>query len=119
MNDLISRQAAIDILKEPELIFKDSTDFAGKVYSLFDIGRSTQLIVDKMRIEALPAVEAERKKGVWILMEEKPGEHTTDFIVSCSLCGGKRENPKHCKFCPNCGAEMTNGIQRSDKSETD
>ena len=57
------------------------------------------------RIHEAPTIEPERKKGKWI------DNHTT-----CSECGWQMiddviESPNMVafNFCPNCGAEMTEG----------
>ena len=87
LNDLISRQAAIDAI----------------------FGRSHEII--KMRIGNLPSAQPERK-GKWIEMgTNKDGTHS----IRCSKCGGGYKTRGHArsiatkakyKFCPNCGADM-------------
>ena len=93
MDDLISRQAAINTLAEMHC----KSDEDGYVWII----RSDAWA----RIDALPSVE--RKKGKWILTDF-PDEQT----YKCSACGeywafiegNPTENGAY--FCPNCGADM-------------
>jgi len=89
MNDLISRQAAIDAI------------VAWTVEDRPDIEMPTDLVG---RINAMPPAQPERKRGQWI-----GGE-----IGRCSVCGHEgcaSDIWNNCerKFCPNCGAEMKGG----------
>ncbi len=81
MNDLISRQDAIDALS----IYGD------------------KLTLDNVaeRIYGLPSAQPERKKGEWIFK---------DHLWECNQCGCRinREHPLkgniwNYNFCPNCG----------------
>ena len=80
MQDLISRQAAIDALRESRL------------------ARNPVYMTTAMQvIEGLPSAEPEREKGEW----------TKD--CACEICGFKPwyERDIHTlSFCPNCGADM-------------
>ena len=111
-DDLISRQAAIEALCDicPALKMNGRCMFG-----------DSQDCEDIKCLMSLPPAEPERKQGEWIRQYSKPNVYA-DLFWHCSQCGFKNEkhdaNVYH-KFCPNCGAEMTNGIQRSDKSETD
>ena len=91
MDDLISRQAAIDQLHQS--------------YNLLDA---------EQRLEDLPSAESEREKGKWIYSED---EHGTDGY-HCDKCGffapwdyvHKFINYiEDYNFCPNCGAKMKGG----------
>lgn len=85
MNDLISRQAAIDAVNEREWLTRDAKDILTEV------------------IGQLPPAQ-ERKKGKWIPHEDEDGEHYGD---KCSECGEWYVMPYgKTNFCPNCGAEM-------------
>ena len=80
MDDLISRQQAIDALKE-KVFHNLSDEFYGAMQVL----------------DALPSVQPERKKGTW----------TKD--ASCPFCGFQPwyERDIHTlSFCPNCGEDM-------------
>lgn len=97
MDDLISRQAAIDAI---DSLYFDTFD---------DHDRT------KERIKRLPAAQPERKKGKW--------EHigfSKSYRFTCSVCGGtayyvsgscastrnKVRNVCGYSYCPNCGADM-------------
>ena len=88
MNDLISRQAAIDAL-HMHLIYRMGTD-------------SNKKRLDDW-INSLPSAQPERKKGKWI---------NEGRIVRCSKCKIGYAAVKGMKsaltynFCPHCGADM-------------
>lgn len=90
MSDLISRQAAIDVLW---------------VFTQADaLGHTPKQIV-----EALPSAQPERKKGRWIF--DYYNNTYRRCRARCSVCGkhsgigGIRSNQLK-PFCPNCGAQM-------------
>lgn len=74
MADLISRQAAIDAAQKW---------FDGLIVGSFD-GL-------KKKLEAVPPVQPERKKGKWIDLQ-------------CNQCG--QVDMSKPNFCPNCGCDM-------------
>jgi hypothetical protein len=79
MDDLISRQAAIDALTHK---------WDGMVTSVFDV------------LKELPSAQLERKKGKWVRDE---------FGSKCSCCGlyayrDKFGEPWESDYCPNCGS---------------
>lgn len=82
MDDLISRQAAIDQLHQS--------------YNLLDA---------EQRLEDLSSVQPERKKGEWTIDKDCEGKSRT---VTCNLCGYEEFNWHNPNFCPNCGADMRN-----------
>jgi len=82
MDDLISRQAAIDVAKAHWY----KPDIVGA-------------------IEQLPSAEPERKKGKWLCSDD------LYETAVCSCCGWDTTEPwQHIKswfeFCPHCGADM-------------
>ena len=80
MDDLISRQAAIDATWfEPS--YTDPLNVLTEV---------------RDRLKALPSAQPERKKGRWIDMDDH---------VMCSCCGATHYGSDK-NFCPNCGADM-------------
>ena len=81
MQDLISRQAAIDALGTITM-YKGSIPYDTAV----------------MRIEQLPS--AEPKRGKWVLVCDNNGMH---FI--CDKCGAWRYYQEQ-NFCGECGADM-------------
>lgn len=112
MSDLISRQAAIDALGEEPELWDDWTDE-------YNLGQRNLWRAATKAIKDLPSVQPERKKGEWI----RPfGAQTSSYRFLCSECGEiayqvtgncgrKYKIPQKCtyKWCPNCGAEMTEG----------
>lgn len=98
MNDLISRQAAIDALeREQSLIERPITETRW-----FDLGlKKAQEVLSE-----LPSVQPERPKGRWVHDGyDFPGG--VDWI-HCSECGKRGINVPAdlSNFCPNCGADM-------------
>lgn len=100
MDDLISRQAAIDALADMHC----KSDEDGYVWII----RSDAWA----RIDALPSVTPKQKHGKW---EEKAvsDEKVIDEWQSarCSACGKYHTAPymyyfDNYNFCPNCGADM-------------
>lgn len=93
MDDLISRQDAIDAL--------------GYVHPL-----DYNALAVRNRIKALPSAQPERKKGRWININDSEK-------YQCSECGVTMWFPKSLDitpdtyiFCPHCGAEMTEGKKK-------
>ena len=97
MDDLISRQAALNILNVgTELLRRalDDADLIGveREKCEWGLGLIESYISD---IKDLPSAQPERKKGRWISDE--------DGNIYCSVCGrtGVGES-----FCEHCGANM-------------
>ena len=96
--DCISRQAVLDVIERKQL--------KGDAISEF---------------EKLPSVEAEPKKGYWILNDNQ-GMHAVGYLTyHCSECGreiyskyhGKISLLEECPYCQ-CGAKMAE-MQKSEK----
>lgn len=86
MDDTISRQAAIDAVKQREWLTEDAKEILEEV------------------LTQLPSAQPERKTGRWIPHEDEDGEHYGD---KCSECGEWYVMPYgKTNFCPNCGADM-------------
>ena len=108
MDDLISRQAAIDAIgKASDELYeniKKGATFPQRQW--FDGMAQAQSI-----LENLPSAQSERK-GYWIEMgTNKDGTHS----IRCSKCGEGYKARGYAwsiatkakyKFCPNCGADM-------------
>ena len=92
MDDLISRQAAIDA----------ANDWLLDCFKVKKQDRSCGLI---RRLEDLPSAHPERPKGEWV---EKPHVYG---VAYCSLCDYELHT-NDTNFCPNCGADM-----RGDQNE--
>lgn len=97
-NDLISRQAVIDTVSK-------------WFYDVFGITESDGTATIFKRLRDLPSARTERKKGKWILSDDREWK-------TCSECGaevdvsmgtgvyvGVDAVDELC-FCPNCGADM-------------
>ena len=92
MDDLISRQAAIDALKRKQ------DDGKG------DLSRFYNTIIqhDIETIMQLPPIQP--KRGKWHYSDGKPARIGLSFGVVCDQCGTESE---YCtNFCGECGADM-------------
>jgi len=109
MDDLISRQAAIDALwkalyeyeDKTEKQFQESEDLDVRVWIGHRIFVQNMNDIDRQTILNLPSVQPERKEGKWYFRD------TTRYgklPYICTVCG--REANDVYDFCPNCGADM-------------
>ena len=90
MDDLISRQAAIDALRKMQTYKL----FSGDDMLLIDqAGAQTELML-------LPPAQPERKKGRWI--------RNDNGTYSCSVCQSWIPEQQHCyaRYCLYCEADM-------------
>ena len=89
MNDLISRQAAIEAVME-----------------CYDNDELFEVYEDKLR--ELPPAQPESDSGRWERHYSRPGVYA-DLYWHCSKCGYKTDyqyaNVSH-HYCPNCGRKM-------------
>ena len=85
-NDLVSRQTAIDALKNQ---MSDRND-------LYNIPVRRSIVI----LEQLPSAQPERKTGKWTIYDR----HTMLYQYICSECGAYHRAMYD--FCPTCGAEM-------------
>ena len=101
MNDLISRQDAIDSLAKfvPHAICDESTE-----------SYTNGLTDAYYLILQLPSVQPERKKGKWIRHDEIKNVYG-GICIECSECGEKYvvQHILDEKYCRNCGAKMEVG----------
>ena len=88
MDDLISRQAAIDAINRLDI---------PEDMCVFEILSHIEL-----ELGTLPSAQPERIRGRWI---EKPHVHG---VAYCSLCDYELHT-NDTNFCPNCGAKMEVG----------
>ena len=90
MDDLISRQAAIDALKAK----KDKS-------AKGDIGCFYNTIIQNAidAIKDLPSAQPEQKTGRWIIS-------TDGYYPYCSICKNEPQGRIMTDYCPNCGAKM-------------
>ena len=103
MNDSISRQAAIEAIKEDKIdltnpnivaVFKATGDFEKAETQVMTCDRHIKILKD------LPPAQPERERGRWI-----PNIYPdVGDGYRCSQCGAYHVVPY--KFCHNCGADM-------------
>ena len=104
MDDVISRQAAIDALGEEPEAWPGNDEYAQ--------GLKNQWWHDVYALKTAPPTQPERKKGKWIgYNTDKYGWKRADgspVFVSCSECFTTVLNngSPHWNYCPNCGAKM-------------
>lgn len=117
-DDLINRQAAIDVVHHTIYEFFDvveDDDESPITYNdmkLLELNKSIST-----RIKDLPSTQLEQKRGKWIKMSDADG-----IYWACSECGEdiprvphfdpqfdlfpRLESIEKTNFCPNCGAKM-------------
>lgn len=91
MNDLISRQAAIDALEVKYMSF-----------GIFREQRAASQCIDV--IKNLPSAQPEQKVGAWKYYKGMLYEKQNDYHFQCSEC--KCLSTRASNYCPVCGAEM-------------
>ena len=98
MNDLISREALLEAIKE-RIIEKDD------IRDEFDRHYNIGLLKAIKDVKLAPSVEAEPvRHGKWIA--DKIPAHFV--IIRCSACGAmyQRRYKAYFSFCPNCSTKM-------------
>ena len=118
MNDLISRQAAIEAVEFGITYAKAINKSTGEVKELFKEGNKA-LNEAVERLKELPPAQPERKKGKWL--PDNNSLYEMRFV--CSEChesevvptiGFTKYKPIW-DFCPNCGADMRkDGVANAD-----
>lgn len=66
-------------------------------------------------IDEAPSIDIEPKCGEWI---DRGMRVPSSWVKKCSLCGHETDTWRWCKFCPNCGAKMSNASNASNTLET-
>lgn len=93
MDDLISRQAAIDFIKEHSYPVR---------YDNTSIEQGMTVTGIEQALNEMPSIQPNQKTGRW----EHDGGHFANRWI-CSQCGYKFYFEKsEAKYCPNCGAKM-------------
>lgn len=101
MDDLISRQAAIEVI--------DAVFPVDPMKSEYAQGIACGAALAKTYVEQLPSAQPERKNGEWI---HKPDIYLDEQTWECSECGEPwifiegTPSENNANFCPNCGADM-------------
>ena len=105
MNDLISRQAAIDAVKKNtfRLTFAEEQNCEGHL--AWSANAVYSDVIEGALLE-LPSAQPERKKGKWHQRFYSKVE-----MMVCSECGNEfsydaETGLRDYNFCPNCGADM-------------
>lgn len=92
-NDLISRQAAIDFIKDHSYPVR---------YDGNSIEQGMTVTGIEQALNEMPSIQPKQKTGRW----EHDGGHFANRWI-CSQCGYKFYFEKsEAKYCPNCGAKM-------------
>ena len=102
MDDLISRQAAINLAKDICVTTED-----GGIYR--------HRCIDPDEIRELPSAQLELKKGKWTPHRLISREYIGTILVNvsydywfCDTCGYRvKDGQPMYNFCPNCGAKMS------------
>lgn len=106
MDDLISRQAAIESIAELQARAASKTELT---------------VISKAwkRLKAIPSAEVEPvKRGKWILKSEAP--ITREKYWECSLCGcgsDSFDTVYFTPYCPYCGAKMFPETEEGEDAE--
>ena len=107
MNDLISRQAAIDVI--------DAVFPVDPMKSEYAQGIACGAALAKTYVEQLPSAQPERKNGKWVEVAvtdgyDKDGIKTWISVMQCDQCGfivnAVEGHMAQYNYCPNCGADM-------------
>lgn len=103
MNDLISRQAAIDMVLEYAKRLREpiGTPEDNEMYSY---GRGLLIGIER-NLKQLPS--AERKGRLEDIVEMDSGGYPFKVGVCCSACGFKTLSED--RYCPHCGVKMDGG----------
>ena len=112
MDDLISRQAAIDAVdsetvstntehfksSEKFIEFMDDTDIASFGKWQWANGFNTALVATTVQLKNLPSAE---RRGSWVGIDDEPCD-----VWECDRCGHIVERECPPRFCEECGARM-------------
>ena len=106
MDDLISRQAAIEALRYAQHRFTVA-DEAGGIGTVKWSEDVIYFAAAERVLTELPSAQPERNKGKWIKQPYKSDKYV---IFRCSAClmesGFGHIESKWANYCPNCGADM-------------
>lgn len=94
-NDLISRQAAIDLIKNHSYPVR---------YDRNSIEQGMTLTGIEQALKEVPSIQLEQKTGHWLAFDEDTWECSECKDLFTTLDGTPKDNNFH--YCPNCGAFM-------------
>lgn len=108
--DTISRKTAIDALEKVADFFPWRVPGKSDTYDRYNEGWNDAIGRAEMEIETLPSAEPVRMKGKWVKAERRGCITYSNAYAECTRCHGE---PTYLgwgmKFCPNCGASMSEG----------
>ena len=90
MDDLISRQAAIDFIKEHSHPVR---------YDNTSIEQGMTITGIEEALNEMPNIQSKQKTGQWLI-------NSNGYYPYCSICKNEPQNRVMTKYCPNCGAKM-------------
>lgn len=90
MDDLISRQAAIDFIKDHSYPVR---------YDSNSIEQGMTLTGIEQALNEIPIVQPEQKTGQWLI-------NSDGYYPYCSICKNEPQGRIMTDYCPNCGAKM-------------
>ena len=106
MNDLISRQAAIDAIEKVAELYPWRVPGNRDSYSQYNEAWQDALNRADSEIEALPSAQQERKTGHWIKTARWGRVYYCDQCRNYLDFDGVNVGRGSANFCPNCGADM-------------
>ncbi len=124
MNDMISRQAAIDAMRKAlydyedkmEKQFQESDELDVAEWIVHRIFVQNMNAIDRKVIMDSPTAQPERKRGKWRIYVDCEGKTRR---CTCNLCGHKTD--EYCwespNYCENCGAEMEDGEEEDEEED--
>lgn len=100
MDDLISRERALEAIEEKEIIIK------GMRYSKLILADYNKKLREGLIdiLKEVPSADAKLiNRGHWITIGKTP---YGSIIRKCSCCGIEKIGKAKSKYCPDCGAEL-------------
>lgn len=99
MNDLISRQMAIDALCT-------ACNMEGDFHKCDGYNENSEWCEYMVALRRLPSAQPEQTKGHWINAYPDIEPNPMFMYGICSVCGFEQALSNKLNYCPNCGAKM-------------